>query len=173
MEKIIWQNYDINVEDWKDDFIYNLEENNSLADYLIDNDYNIDDDDVLEWAYDMNGMYLDDERINLNINIGMPIIVIADIGRWNGRASAYKVIKSGNIADCLYSECDYCKWYCDDKDFRFEGSHHDGNNHYRYRAISEENLELLEYGEIELNTECAIEHYTYSLRPHIANVYWE
>lgn len=169
---IIWQNYDINAKDWRDDFIYNLEENNSLAEYLIENDYNIDDDDVLEWAYNMNSMYLDDERINLNIDVKMPIIAIANIGRWNGRVSAYKVIESGNIADCLYSECDYCQWYCDDKDFLFKGDHHDGTNYYLYRAISEENLELLEYGEIELNTEEEIEKYTTSLRPYIANVYW-
>lgn len=74
-------------------------------------------------------------RSNLNIRLGNPILVIADLGLWNGRCSGYKEIESGNIADCLSSQCDYATWYVDKRgDLRFEGKHHDGTNHYLYRV---------------------------------------
>ena len=49
--------------------------------------------------YDLNHDYLEDERVNLNIQLPQPIICIADLGRWNGRFSGYKEIASGNIRD--------------------------------------------------------------------------
>ena len=39
--------------------------------------------------------------------------VIGDLGRWHGRVSGYKMIDSGNIKDCLYSDTDYTEWYVD------------------------------------------------------------
>ena len=85
--------------------------------------------------YELNNDYLDDERVNLNIQLSAPILVIGDIGRWNGRFSGYKEIKSGNIKDCLYSETDYNTWYVDKfGDLRCDAVHHDGRNHYLYRV---------------------------------------
>ena len=43
------------------------------------------------------------ERVNLDIHLNENILIIADIGRWNGRFSGYKEISSGNIKDCLYT----------------------------------------------------------------------
>lgn len=85
--------------------------------------------------YDLNNDYLADERINLNIQLDRPILVIGDIERWNGRVPGYKEIQSGNIRDCLYSDTDYSTWYVDRKgDLRCDAIHHDGSNHYLYRA---------------------------------------
>ncbi|MGE4353904.1 MAG: hypothetical protein AB7D36_07465, partial [Oscillospiraceae bacterium] len=53
--------------------------------------------------HEINGEYLSDERMNLNIQLPRSIIIIADLGLLNGRFSAYKMIGSGNIRDCLYS----------------------------------------------------------------------
>ena len=118
---IIWSDYDLDLEDWRDD----LEE--EYPEYT--------DDELCEKMYERNSEYLDDERANLNIQLSQPILVVADIGRWNGRYFGYKEIKSGNIKDCLYSEMDYNTWYVDKNgDLRCDAVHHDGTNHYLYRV---------------------------------------
>lgn len=97
------------------------------------------DNELIEWAYDLNREYLEDERINLDIEMNSPIIILADLGLWNGRRSGYKEISSGNIRDCLYSDCDYLSWYVDDDgDFKCRAVHHDGVNYYRYRVFKPE-----------------------------------
>ena len=47
--------------------------------------------------YEINGEYLNDERENLDIQLSQPILVIGDLGMWNGRRMGYKEIASGNI----------------------------------------------------------------------------
>lgn len=96
MEKtdhLIWSNYDIDYEDWRDD----LEAEHP----------DMTEDERISLMYDINNDYLDDERCNLDIQLSRPILIIGDLGRWNGRVMGYKEIKSGNIKDCLYSDTDY------------------------------------------------------------------
>lgn len=125
---------------------------------------------------DMLAEYLEDERANLNVKLGAPIIVIADLGLWNGRRKGYKMINSGNIKDCLYDDCDYITWYCDRYNFRAVACHHDGVNRYLYRELREnltfaqrENF-LYKLVHNEAN-ERMIRRYTKSIRPEIAKVY--
>lgn len=106
-----------------------------------------DADEELQRAYELNNMYLDDERVNLNIPLDDPILVIADLGLWNGRKSGYKEIGS-NVADCLCSDTDDATWYIDKLgDLRCTASHHDGTNYYTYRVyksgVSDERRENL------------------------------
>lgn len=118
---VIWSNYNLVFEDWRED----LE-----AEYPDKSE-----DELYQLMYEINSDYLADERINLNIQMGAPILVIADIGRWDGRYSGYGEIGSGNIKDCLYTEMDYATWYVDKLgDLRCDAVHHDGTNHYLYRA---------------------------------------
>ena len=84
---------------------------------------------------ELNGDYLDDERMNLDVQLSQPILVIADLGLWHGRRMGYKEIASGRISDCLYSDTDYSTWYVDRLgDLRCDAIHHDGTNHYLYRT---------------------------------------
>ncbi len=139
MEKtdhIVWSNYDLDYKDWRDD----LEEQYP----------DLTEDERIDLMYSINGDYLDDERCNLDIQLSRPILVIADIGRWNGRVMGYKEIKSANIKDCLYSDTDYVTWYVDKNgDFRCKAIHHDGTNHYLYRTykdgVSEQQIENLKW----------------------------
>lgn len=123
---IIWSNQNINVEDWQD---------------FLDECYPdvTDEFDKYNLCAEMNDEYLYDERANLDIDLDDEIIVIGDLGLWHGRVQGYKIIKSGNIKDCLYtSDCDYVTWYVDGKmNLRFSGAHHDGNNYYLYRTWRE------------------------------------
>lgn len=121
---IIWSNYALDYEDWRAD----LE-----AEYP-----DLSDQERENLMYEINGDYLDDERANLNIQLSQPILVIADLGRWNGRFSGYKEIESGKISDCLYEDTDYTTWFVDKNgDMRCEAIHHDGTNFYLYRTYKE------------------------------------
>ena len=99
-------------------------------------------DEILEWdhaldqAYEVNAESLDDEKRNLNIDVGEEIIIIADLGLWDGRHQAYKLLNKTNIADCLSGTCgDYVTWFVDDRgDLMCRDIHHDGTNLYTYRA---------------------------------------
>lgn len=121
---LIWSNNSLDYDDWRD----NLE-----AEYP-----ELTERERIDLMYEINNSYLDDERVNLNIQLPRPILVIGDIGRWNGRVSGYKEIPSGNIRDCLYSDCDYTTWFVDKLgDLRCDAIHHDGANHYLYRVYKD------------------------------------
>lgn len=91
---------------------------------------------LYEKMHELNAEYLDDERRNLDIQFSQPILVIGDLGFWNGRAQGYKMVNSGNIRDCLYSDTDMTEWYVDKNgDLRADAIHHDGTNHYLYRVF--------------------------------------
>ena len=121
---IIWSNYDLDYEDWRDELEAEYPE--------------LTEDERIALMYEINGDYLDDERTNLNIQLSQPILVIGDLGLWYGRRSGYKEIESGNIRDCLYADTDYSTWYVDKLgDLRCDAIHHDGTDHYLYRAYKD------------------------------------
>ena len=131
---IIWSDYNLNYDDWREDLEEQYPE--------------LSDNERFLKMLEVNADYLSDERVNLNIQLSRPILVIADLGRWNGRFSGYKEIPSGNIRDCLYSDTDYTTWYVDKLgDLRCDAVHHDGTNHYLYRTykdgVSDEQIENL------------------------------
>lgn len=96
------------------------------------------EDEYMYLMDEINQGYLDDERCNLDIQLSTPIIVCGDLGLWNGRRMGYQMIDSGNIRDCLFGDCDYHEWYVDRQgDLRCTAIHHDGTNHYLYRAVKE------------------------------------
>ncbi len=122
-QHIIWTS-DVDYEDWRGEMEAEYPE--------------LTEDERIQRMYEINGDYLDDERMNLNVQLREPILVIADLGLWYGRRMGYKEIPSGNIRDCLYSDCDHNTWYLDKRgDFRCDAIHHDGTNYYLYRAYKE------------------------------------
>lgn len=131
---IIWSDINLDLEDWRE----SLEEEYPLY----------SNDQLYEKMHEINAEYLSDERANLNIQLSRPILVIADLGLWNGRRSGYREITSGKISDCLYSDMDYNEWYIDKNgDLKCTAIHHDGTNHYLYRVykdnVSEEQIDNL------------------------------
>ena len=68
------------------------------------------------------------------------ILVIADLGLWNGRRPAFREIPSGRLEECFVPgrDTEDIRWYLDRKgDLRCEDVHHDGTNRYLYRAWKE------------------------------------
>ena len=106
-----------------------------------------------EWSLDE----LRDPHCN---NLCGAIKVVADVGRWCGRADAYKYMD--DLSDIFYDECDYCTWYFDDENdgiLSFYGVHHDGRNYYEYYFVEEDEdgNETL----IPITAEFLVEHETY------------
>lgn len=171
---VIWDNRNLDVnDDWKEAYKEHCELND--LEFVPD-----DESAVYDFMVEMNSEYLEDERSNLNVQLPTAILVIADLGRWNGRFQGYKEIESGNIKDCLQLDCDYHTWFVDEAgDLRCDAVHHDGVNHYLYRAyrdgVSDEEIEdlkeLLYEGKA---TSDDIERVTVRLGDEIGKVYgWE
>ena len=140
--------------------------------------YDIDESNSWACAVETNDMYLDDERANLNIDVGDEIIIIADLGLWYGRRNAYKLLRKTNIRDCLGNTVgDYVKWYVDDLgDLRCKDTHHDGTNFYTYRAWKTDISETQKENFIDKlyngnATRKDITRYTRRLGEYVADVY--
>lgn len=158
-EHIIWSNMDLELEDWQD---------------MFDDEDIVDEDEKYSRMMEMNYDYLQDERCNLNIQLSNPILAIADLGLWDGRRSAYKIIHSGNIRDILSAEGDYAKWYLDGNDIKGVDVHHDGTNYYTYREIKNmDNIHNLtdKLFQGEKTDSRLLSKYTNSIAPYIKNVY--
>lgn len=97
----------------------------------------ISDERLYDECYENNNLWFSDERENLSsVEDYGELIAIADIGRWNGRVTGYKIIK--NLPDVLYSSCDYERVYVDSNgDLRKDESHHDGSNSILYRYFKD------------------------------------
>lgn len=170
---IIWSNLNLDIDDgWRE----------AYAEFIEDNGLSDDPDDeyaIYQHMMEINGLYLDDERINLDIEVSRPIVAIADLGLWNGRVSGYKELNSCNIKACLdtFDSCEYHEWYVDEQaDLRCKAVHHDGTNYVLYRAyrddISEEQIEEFLDKIYEGNaTEDDVNAITRSLGDEIAKVY--
>lgn len=135
-DHLIWSNWHLDYEDQRE--------------YYEEAYPELSEDERMRLMYEDNDMNLDDERANLNIQLGQPILVVADLGLWDGRRVGFREIESGNIRDCLSDGCDYCTWFVDRLgDLRCDAIHHDGQNHYLYRVrkegVSDEQLENLKW----------------------------
>lgn len=161
-KNIIWTNFDLDLEEW--------------AGYL-----GLESKEDTYAEYDMmckyNNEYLEDERANLSYKLNKPILCIEDLGLWDGRHTSYRIIDSGNIADCLYTDCEYAEWYVDSRgDLRADTIHHDGTNHILYRVfrnkVDVDNfIEKLSRKEISVSQ---IDEYTRRIGDIIANIYgWD
>lgn len=132
---VIWSNQNLDLDDWRD--------------VLLEQFPGKSEDELYVLMCEANDIQLADERMNLNIQMPNTILMIADVGRWNGRFPGYQEIKSGNIRDCLHTSLDYATFYVDKLgDLRCDAVHHDGTNHYLYRTykrgVSDAQIERLQ-----------------------------
>ena len=165
----IWGNINLDIEDWRDGYKEYLEMN--------DMDEDPDDEDAIyEWMCETSGYYLDAERMNLNKKVDGRILVIGDIGRWNGRVDGYKILgrNINEIFNINSRGFDYAEFYGDGYNIRAVEHHHDGTNYYEYRIIREDrNIDNLLndiYNGKEI-TRKKLNYYTKSLYKDVANVY--
>ena len=165
---IIWQNYNIDLEeeDYKD----------FLKEYYPDVTSEEEKYYIIE---ELNNQYFEDEHVRLNILLDDDIIILADVGRWDGRHRGYKELHSNNIADCLQfsQDCAYAEWWVDSYgNLKARQTHHDGTHYLLYRAWKkgvmneqkENVLDGLYNGTISQRT---IQRYTEGIGKYIAEVY--
>lgn len=127
---IIWSNYDLNLEDWIDGIKERLDE--CGVDYS-----GWDENKFYEEMVEVNNLYFEDEKCNLNIPTGR-IIEIADVGLWNGRRTGYNLLNEYNIKACLNfkQDCEYAEWWVDShNNLRSRQTHHDGTHYILYREV--------------------------------------
>jgi len=123
-EYVIWSNEYLDWADWQEAF-------DGEFDHCTE-------EEKFQLMNNLNNDYLEDNRYEMDVSVGSPIIIIADIGKWDGRHTGYRILESGNLRDCLYTELDGVTWYVDNKgDFRMDGYHHDGHNYYLYRKFKD------------------------------------
>ena len=85
-ERIIVENTDLNEELYQDAF----------EEWCDMNGLNPEEEDIYEFMEDEANRWLEDEYDNLNEPCG-DILVIADLGFWNGRKQGYQVIYTNKI----------------------------------------------------------------------------
>lgn len=157
---LIWTNV-LDYEDWKE---------------YLDNEYPEEDfteEERIRVMYEVNDEYLEDEKENLNKPLGQSIVVIGTLGLWDGTRHGWRILKGSNLNDCLDTSetCgDYITWYVDeDGEFCCDDIHHDGTNHYVYRAI---NADISDWEFGELMAEGAdIDTLTEKLGHYVAEIY--
>jgi len=160
---MIWESH-IDIEDWEDGY----KEQKELG-------YIEDGQDIYEWASQLNYGYLGDERMNLNIPLEGKILVIADLGLFYGRRSAYKIIEKRNINAILTDDHEgEIEYFSDGRNIKGICRHHDGTNYYEYREIRkgkhiENLLNRLYYGHPVSRK--MINYYTKSIAPQVNAVY--
>ena len=140
------ENFKEAKENLIDNMFFNEEENGCIT---VTDNYNkevkltrdeyadsLTDEDIYNECYEMERTWIEDESYELKQVSEGEVIAIADLGRWNGRCSGYKIIKS--LEETLYSSCDYERLYVDSNgDLRKDESHHDGSNSILYRYWKE------------------------------------
>ena len=98
---IIWSNIDLDLDDWYDDL---HEEYPALG-----------EEGLRDMMYQYNFEYFSDAQSQLDMYVGSPILVLANLGLWDGRHRGFGEIKSGNIKDCMETDYEYAEWYVDEK----------------------------------------------------------
>lgn len=128
-----------------------------------------DDDEKYNIVSELNKEYLDDERMNLRIDVGSPIIEVADLGFWNGRTQGYHLITSGILSDIFNSHgCDDATFFIEDGELRSTLYHHDGHHNIVYRKVKN----MKKFHEMPLDE--FVRKYTESLADAVKKVYgWE
>ena len=104
MKKLtIWSNRNINPDDWKADYLDSMEMN----------ECDMDECKLWDYIHDTLSIYLDDERANLNVETNGRILVIADLGLWDGRHQGYKIYANRNV-NAIFNACgEYFEVYSD------------------------------------------------------------
>lgn len=152
---IIWAS-EINIDDWDFD------------------EEGLTEEEKYYMAVMHNNSYIEDERMNLNIKLDNPILVIVDLGLWNGRKQGYKILKEKNINSILYSNADEVEWYSDGYNIRAKEIHYDGTNYLLYREIK--NMDNIDnflnkiYNNEEI-TNATLNYYTKSINKHVKDFY--
>ena len=169
-KQIIWTSDYENIEAIaKEEMVYRNEE---LGEEMTE-------DEAIDYAYELNNDYLDDERCNLDKEVNGFIIAMAfrssaRYGVWGGNGKKGYKLCGSNVSDILTTRSDDAEWYGDGYNIRGEFADHDGEDSVIYRvAKSEYDAERLatKIYNGDISTEEQFRKATKSLYPYVAKVY--
>lgn len=111
--------------------------------WMNDDDRPVTDEDVYNQIYFYQDCdWQDFEDAYEDIIDRRRFVVLADFGRWNGRAKAKKIISSWNEFVACFSHLDYITIKDVNGRLIVEGSHHDGHDYMEFRELTEKGEEL-------------------------------
>jgi len=151
----------------------NERKNKMKENVIYDSDWAVNEHEGDNWN-DFYDFHFDDEVGNLYKELDSRILVIADLGLWNGRKKGYKFLNRKNLNDIMYAGIgDHKRVYVKDNDVYMEDTHHDGSNTYIFRLVkNEDNIDILTdkiYNEDY--TQKDINRYTTSLAKMVKEIY--
>ena len=159
MKHIIWSNSYETIEALEKDILENKE------DFPL-----VDKECSWSYASDLNDDYLSDERANLYKELGNNIVIIADLGLWNGRRRGWNVTSNCNLCSIFDNTCgEYVTWYVEDGEIKCDDVHHDGTNHYTYRILKD-GISEWEFEELMAEGK-DIEKYTEKIGHYVSEIY--
>lgn len=166
-EHVIWDS-EPDFKDWEED--------------LRTENPEMDENELIQLMYEINGSYLDDEKLNCSsIVVPNGIFMCADLGLWYGRR--YGIFDGPDfteVRECFRGFChgqSELRVYVDcHGELRTQESHHDGTNLYWFRAwrpgvteTQKENLYALVYD--QQSFEKRLRRLTFRLGDLIGDVY--
>lgn len=160
---------------WTDTVNLNLED---YAEYLEENyPETVDDYKKFEIIDMVNSDELDMVRDEFDIQLDGRILILGQLGLWNGKVSGYKIINSGKLSDIFYSQLNtmsYMEFWSDGYNIRASEAHHDGTNYYLFREIREDKDIENFLNDIYFGREISrskLNYYTRSVASHINKLY--
>lgn len=132
-----------------------------------------DDDLQYQIIDDLNLFYLDAEKCNLDKPLENKIIIIADLGFWDGRKLGYRIVDANLNKIFDIGEWDEAHWYYDRYDVHCRNPHHDGVHYLKFRELKDSKYEDIICKKIYDGTLTSkdITRYTKSLVPYIKEIY--
>lgn len=133
---VLFNNYDVSAayEDAKQ-FLFERD----------DIDGNITESDIWEEVAFNEQMYWNDVTEQLkNFMAGKKFIIVGTNGLWNGNVDIAVIIDNYDDLRKAWKDCDYINIYEANGHLYIQSSHHDGNNHYELRELTERGIGYLE-----------------------------
>ena len=136
-ERVIFDNYDL-CEQYPDNELKEI----ALECGWVDNEEDITDNDLWEWRYEESETDWDIERERLEEFFkDKTVIFFGTVGRWDGRYGGCKVGEFWDIYWKAIKDCDYIKIYDVNGHFYIKCSHHDGNNFFEVKEVTDKGYE--------------------------------
>lgn len=173
MKRIIYSTKSWDFEEEKKDYKDFLEAN----EYENINELLKDNDNIYNYINEKNEEDFDYVKKELDVEIDNEIIAIATLGLWNGKTTGYKLLKTRNLKDILFTftNCDDIEFYTENRKVCGVGYHHDGKNYVEFRKIKN-GLSQNQYDKLlnsiyyDKNSSKYIKMYTTSIYKDIKNI---
>ena len=132
----LYNNYDINYNDWFEDFKEHCEINE-----IDHSQYDEESDYFHNWVWETLSMDWDDLMTNLKYDKenNVDCVVVGNVGRWNGtfeiEPKHFSTLEDA-ITACVQN-CDYVVVNEMDGAIDIEAIHHDGHNNFKIHKLNE------------------------------------